>query len=120
MTFTLLRVLLVVALLIACALIVSGCAARTSSVSTLPSDVRAGAEVWVVWDCLPLWVPQIVGQMADTPGQLGPCYGERLKILTVLQDGWVEAADATDGSVWLVNLRRAMAVQSVQGRVRAD
>ena len=98
----------------------SGCAARASAPTTLPSDIRAGAEVFVAWDCLPQWSAEIVGQMVNAAGQLGPCYGERLKILTVLRDGWVEAADASDGSVWMVNLRRAMAVQPVRPSLKAD
>lgn len=101
------------------ALLASGCATR-ATVQTLPSDIRAGAEVFVVWDCLPQWSGELVGQMVNAPGALGPCYGERLKILTVLREGWVEATDLSDGTVWMVNLSRAMAVQPVQARVRTD
>lgn len=101
------------------ALLTSGCAARAAA-PTLPSDVRAGAEVLIIWDCLPRWSAEIVGQFVSAPTPLSPCYGERVKILTVLRDGWVEAEDSFDGTVWFVNLRRAMAVQPVQARVRTD
>lgn len=100
------------------AALLTGCAARTAV--TLPSSVRAGADIVVVWDCLPQWGPEIVGQIVGVPGQLGPCYGERLTIRAVLGGGWVEGIDRTDGSVWLVNLQRAMAVQPAQRSIRAD
>lgn len=91
----------------------SFCAARS-----LPASLRPGADIFVVWDCLPQWTGEVVGQMVGA--QLGPCYGERLKIRADLRHGWAEVIDVSDGSVWTVNLSRAIAVQRVIQQVPAD
>lgn len=74
-----------------------------------PPLFKVGETYTVVWDCAPAL--QMFTASAPQPSAIAPadCYIERLKIQKIRKDGWIDAIDLRDNSIWGFNMNRAIA-----------
>lgn len=71
---------------------------------------EVGKTYSVVWECSPAVQAYIYSPEPRMAWVAPPdCYTERLKIIAVRKDGWMEAVDTSDNSVWFFNIARAIA-----------
>ena len=70
-----------------------------------------GRTYLVIPDCLPMYLVQMAESMPMFRGVgLNPCYAERLTVVSVRPDGWVQMVE-DDGDAWTINPARVYAVQ---------
>lgn len=74
-----------------------------------PPLFEVGKTYTVVWDCAPAL--QMYTASSAQPSAIAPadCYVERLKIQKIRKDGWIDAIDLRDNSIWGFNMNRAIA-----------
>jgi hypothetical protein len=74
----------------------------------------------VAWDCTPTYMAEAVS-VALTGGKqaFNPCYAEALKIRSVRKDGWLAVQDMADGSEWMANPARMIAIREQVSSLRA-
>lgn len=49
-----------------------------------------------------------------------PCYGEKVKVVSIRADGWIEGQDVTSKQVWLYNPAQIISFMEFKEELRAE
>lgn len=71
----------------------------------------------VAWDCAPIFLALMASQAAGVP--FDACYTEKLKVLAVRGDGWLQVTDES-GDGWVVNQARMIGFKVASVPVQAQ